>query len=84
MIGGMLDSEMIEDAAKIVNEAIKEKVRVNLFINDPAGGNASPFPLPGWGRTGYNLLRQAETFFPSGDEVSWLFTDRWSQFATPS
>jgi len=40
MIPGMLDPEMIEDTAKIVNEAIKDKVRVNLIINNRAGGNA--------------------------------------------
>jgi len=32
MVSGMLDSEMIEDTAKIVNEAIKDKVQVNLII----------------------------------------------------
>jgi len=37
---GMLDQEMIEDTAKIVNEAIKDKVQVNLIINNRAGGNA--------------------------------------------
>ena len=36
----MLDPERIEDTAKIVNEAIKEKVQVNLIINNRAGGNA--------------------------------------------
>jgi hypothetical protein len=36
----MLDPGMIEDTAKIINEALKEKVRVNLIINNPAGGNA--------------------------------------------
>jgi len=36
----MLDPEMIEDTAKIVNEAIKDKVQVNLIINNQAGGNA--------------------------------------------
>ena len=40
MVGGMLDSEMIEDTAKIVDEAIKDKVQVNLIINNRAGGNA--------------------------------------------
>ena len=40
MGGGMLDSEMIEDTAKIVDEAIKDKVQVNLIINNRAGGNA--------------------------------------------
>jgi len=40
MIPGMLDMKMIEDTAKIVNEAIKDKVQVNLIINNRAGGNA--------------------------------------------
>jgi hypothetical protein len=40
MIPGVLDPEMIEDTEKIVNEAIKDKVRVNLIINNRAGGNA--------------------------------------------
>ena len=40
MVDGMLDWEMVEDTAKIVNEAIKEKIQVNLIINNRAGGNA--------------------------------------------
>ncbi len=40
MVSGMLDPEMIEDTVKIVNEATKDKVRVNLIINNRAGGNA--------------------------------------------
>jgi uncharacterized protein YecE (DUF72 family) len=36
----MLDPEMIEDTAKIVNEAQKDKVQVSLIINNRAGGNA--------------------------------------------
>ena len=40
MVSGMLDSEMIEDTAKIVNEAANDKVQVNLIINNRAGGNA--------------------------------------------
>jgi len=40
LVPGMLDSEMIEDTARIVNEAIKDKVQVNLIINNRAGGNA--------------------------------------------
>jgi uncharacterized protein YecE (DUF72 family) len=35
-----LDPEMIEDTAKIVNEAGKDKAQVNLIINNRAGGNA--------------------------------------------
>ena len=40
MVPGMLDPEMIEDTAKIVNEAKKDKVQVNLIINNRAGGSA--------------------------------------------
>jgi uncharacterized protein YecE (DUF72 family) len=40
MIPGMLDSEMIEDTAKIINEAQKDKVQVYPIINNRAGGNA--------------------------------------------
>ena len=36
----LLNPEMIEDTAKIVNEPIKDKVQVNLIINNRAGGNA--------------------------------------------
>ena len=31
---------MIEDTVKIVNEATKDKIRVNLIINNRASGNA--------------------------------------------
>ncbi len=40
MVPGMLDPEMIEDTVKILNEAQKDKVQVNLIINNRAGGNA--------------------------------------------
>ena len=40
MINGMLDPEMIEDTVKIVNEAIRDRIQVNLIINNRAGGNA--------------------------------------------
>jgi hypothetical protein len=40
MVPGMLDSEMIEDTAKIVNEAITDRLQVNLIINSRVGGNA--------------------------------------------
>ena len=40
MISGMLDPEMIEDEARIVNGVMKDKVQVNLIINNRAGGNA--------------------------------------------
>ena len=41
MVSGMLDPEMIEDTVKIVNEAINDKIQVNLIINNRAvGGNA--------------------------------------------
>jgi hypothetical protein len=40
MVPGILNPEMIEETAKIVNEAVKDKVQVNLIINNRAGGNA--------------------------------------------
>jgi len=40
MVDEMLDWEMVEDTAKIVHEAIRDKVQVNLIINNRAGGNA--------------------------------------------
>ncbi len=40
MGSGMLDPEMFEDTVKIVNEAIKDRIQVNLIINNRAGGNA--------------------------------------------
>ena len=40
LLSGMLDPEMIEDTDKIINEAEKVKVQVNLIINNRAGGNA--------------------------------------------
>ena len=40
----MLDSEMIEDTAKILNEATKEKIQVNLIVNNRAGGTAALIP----------------------------------------
>lgn len=33
---------MIEDTAKIVNAALNDGLRVNLIINNRAGGNAPP------------------------------------------
>jgi len=40
MVSGMLDPEMVEDTVKIMNEAINDKIQVNLIINNRAGGNA--------------------------------------------
>ena len=40
LVSGMLDPEMIEDTVKVVNEAVKDKIQVNLIINNRAGGNA--------------------------------------------
>jgi hypothetical protein len=31
---------MIEDTAKIINKAIKDRLQVNLIINNRTGGNA--------------------------------------------
>jgi hypothetical protein len=42
MVLGSLGPEMIEGTVKIVNEAIKDKVQVNLIINNRVGGNAPP------------------------------------------
>jgi hypothetical protein len=39
-VSSMLDSEMIEDMAKIVNEATNDRFQVNLIINNRAGGDA--------------------------------------------
>jgi uncharacterized protein YecE (DUF72 family) len=40
MVDGMLDPEMIEDILSIINEAVGDGYRVNLIINNRAGGNA--------------------------------------------
>jgi hypothetical protein len=40
MVSGMLDLEMIKDTARIVNEATKDKSRVNFIFNNRADGNA--------------------------------------------
>jgi len=40
MVPEMLDPEMIEDTAKFVNKAQKNKVQVNLIINNRAGGHS--------------------------------------------
>jgi hypothetical protein len=40
IVSSMPDPEMVEDRAKIINEAVKDKVQVNLIINNRAGGNA--------------------------------------------
>ncbi len=44
MVSGMLDPKMIADTVKIVNEAIIDKIQVNLIINNHAGGNAPDRP----------------------------------------
>ena len=41
MVPGIADPEMVEDTARIINEAIKDRVQVNLIINNRAGGNRS-------------------------------------------
>ena len=40
MVDGMLDLEMIEDILPIGNEAVEDKYRVNLIINNRVDGNA--------------------------------------------
>jgi hypothetical protein len=42
MGSGKLDPETVEDTAKIVNDAIKDKYQANLIINNRARGNALP------------------------------------------
>jgi hypothetical protein len=41
MVPGIADPEMDENTARIINEAIKDKVQVNLIINNRVGGNRS-------------------------------------------
>jgi uncharacterized protein YecE (DUF72 family) len=40
MVEGMLDPGLIEDILPIVNEAVEDEYRVNLIVNNRAGGNA--------------------------------------------
>lgn len=40
MIEGMMSPQMIKDAVDIMNEAIHQGVRINVIINNRAGGNA--------------------------------------------
>ena len=40
LVTGMMDPEMVADTVQIANEAISDKIRVNLIINNRAGGNA--------------------------------------------
>jgi hypothetical protein len=43
LLSGMLDSEVIEDTGKIVNEAIKDRLQTYLIINNRAEGSEIPF-----------------------------------------
>jgi hypothetical protein len=40
MIEGMLNPEMIDDTIKIIMEGVRRRKRMNLIINNRAGGNA--------------------------------------------
>jgi hypothetical protein len=40
LVDGMLNPEMVEDAVRLILTGINRKVRVNLIINNRAGGNA--------------------------------------------
>jgi hypothetical protein len=40
MVEGMMNSNMIDDAIEIIMEGIKRRKRMNLIINNRAGGNA--------------------------------------------
>jgi hypothetical protein len=39
MVDGMINAEMIDDAVEIIKEGIKRRKRMNLIINNRAGGN---------------------------------------------
>jgi hypothetical protein len=40
MVDGMMNPEMIEDTVKIIIEGIRRSKRMNIIINNRAGGNA--------------------------------------------
>lgn len=40
VVDGMLDPEMIDGAARILNEATKNRFQVNIIISNQIGGNA--------------------------------------------
>lgn len=40
LVDGMLNSEMVEDTVRLILTGIKRKVRMNIIINNRAGGNA--------------------------------------------
>jgi hypothetical protein len=40
MVEGMMNPEMIDDTIEIIKEGIRRRKRMNLIINNRAGGNA--------------------------------------------
>ncbi|MEW6442662.1 MAG: DUF72 domain-containing protein [bacterium] len=40
IVDGMLDPRMIEDAAALMQKAVQRKIRINVIVNNRAGGNA--------------------------------------------
>jgi hypothetical protein len=40
MVDGMMNPKMIDDAIQIIMEGIRQRKRMNLIINNRAGGNA--------------------------------------------
>ncbi len=40
VVNGMLDPELTEDTVEIVNEAVKDKMQVNIIFDNRVGGNA--------------------------------------------
>jgi uncharacterized protein YecE (DUF72 family) len=40
MVDGMMNPEMIEDTIRLIREAIKREKRIDVIINNRAGGNA--------------------------------------------
>jgi hypothetical protein len=39
IVDGMMNAEMIDDAIQIIMEGVRQRKRMNLIINNRAGGN---------------------------------------------
>ena len=69
---------MIEDTVKIVNEAIKDEIQVNLIINNRAGGNALPDrPEDRWQTPLEEAAEAALSSFLSTEASVWLNKASW-------
>ena len=40
LVGGMLQPEMVREAADLMHRAIRDSVEISVFINNRSGGNA--------------------------------------------